>query len=68
MYLYSDGFIEERNKDGDLFDINQLQESIKRNYPLTLINSIENTVNAIMAWHGSEDLSDDLSIIGIEIK
>jgi len=68
MYLYSDGFIEERNKDGDLFDINQLQESIKRNYPLTLVKSLENTVNAIMAWHGSEHLSDDLSIIGVEIK
>jgi sigma-B regulation protein RsbU (phosphoserine phosphatase) len=68
MYLYSDGFIEERNKDGDLFDINQFQESIKSNYSLKLHESIDNTVNEIMSWHGSEHLSDDLSIIGIEIK
>ncbi len=68
MYLYSDGLIEERNKDGVLFDINRFQESIKTNYSLTLDKSIENTVNAIMSWHGNEHLSDDLSIIGIEIK
>jgi sigma-B regulation protein RsbU (phosphoserine phosphatase) len=68
MYLYSDGFIEERNKDGDRFDINQFQESIKSNYSLTLDKSIENTVTAIMSWHGSEHFSDDLSIIGIEIQ
>jgi sigma-B regulation protein RsbU (phosphoserine phosphatase) len=68
MYLYSDGFIEERNKDGDRFDINQFQESIKSNYSLTLDKSIEHTVTAIMSWHGSEHFSDDLSIIGIEIQ
>ena len=68
MYLYSDGLIEERNKDGDLFDINRFQESIKDNYSFTLDKSIENTVNAIMSWHGSKNLSDDLSIIGIQIK
>lgn len=68
IYLYSDGFIEERNKDGNLFDINRFQESIKSNYSLTLDKSIEHTVNAIMSWRGSEHLSDDLSIIGIEIK
>ena len=68
MYLYSDGFIEEINKDGKHFDINRFQESIKDNYSFTLDKSIENTVNAIMSWHGSKNLSDDLSIIGIQIK
>jgi sigma-B regulation protein RsbU (phosphoserine phosphatase) len=68
MYLYSDGFIEEMNKDGKHFDMNRFQESIKGNYSFTLDKSIEHTVNAIMSWHGSENFSDDLSIIGVEIK
>jgi sigma-B regulation protein RsbU (phosphoserine phosphatase) len=68
MYLYSDGFIEERNKDGDLFNINRFEESVKSHYSSTLDQSIENTLNAIISWRGSEHLSDDLSIIGIEMK
>ena len=68
MYLYSDGFIEETNINGELFEINQFQESLKNNYSSTIDKSIEQTVNAIISWHGSEHLSDDLSIIGIEMK
>jgi sigma-B regulation protein RsbU (phosphoserine phosphatase) len=68
MYLYSDGFIEERNQAGEMFDIEKFQESVKSNYSLTLDKSIENTLNAIVSWHGSEHLSDDLSVIGIEMK
>ena len=68
MYLYSDGFIEETNTNGEIFDINQFQESLKNNYSSTIDKSIEQTVNAIISWHGSEHLSDDLSIIGIEMK
>ena len=68
MYLYSDGFIEETNTNGELFDINQFQESLKNNNASTIDKSIEQAVDAIIAWHGDEHLSDDLSIIGIEIK
>jgi phosphoserine phosphatase RsbU/P len=68
MYLYSDGFIEETNTNGEIYDINQFQESLKNNYSSTIDKSIEQTVNAIISWHGSEHLSDDLSIIGIEMK
>ena len=68
MYLYSDGFIEETNTNGELFDINQFQESLKNNDASTIDKSIEQAVDAIIAWHGDEHLSDDLSIIGIEMK
>ena len=68
MYLYSDGFIEETDKDGKHFDVNRFQESVKSHYSSTLDQSIENTLNAIISWRGSEHLSDDLSIIGIEMK
>ena len=68
MYLYSDGFIEETNTNGELFDINQFQESLKNNDASTIEKSIEQAVDAIIAWHGDEHLSDDLSIIGIEMK
>ena len=68
MYLYSDGFIEETNTNGELFDINQFQESLKNNNASTIDKSIEQAVDAIIAWHGDEHLSDDLSIIGIEMK
>jgi sigma-B regulation protein RsbU (phosphoserine phosphatase) len=68
MYLYSDGFIEETNTNGELFDINQFQESLKNKDASTIDKSIEQAVDAIIAWHGNEHLSDDLSIIGIEMK
>ena len=68
MYLFSDGLIEESNKYGEQFGMNQFQELIKSDYSLTLDKSIENTVSAIKSWHGSEHLSDDLSIIGVELK
>jgi sigma-B regulation protein RsbU (phosphoserine phosphatase) len=68
MYLYSDGIIEETNENEEQFEINRLQESLKRNYSVTIDKSIEQMVDAIISWHGSEHLSDDLSIIGIEMK
>jgi len=68
MYLYSDGLIEETNKDGKHFEIDRFQELVKSHYSSTLDQSIENTLNAIISWRGSEHLSDDLSIIGIEVK
>ena len=68
MYLYSDGIIEETNGEDDQFEIDRLQESLKENYASTIDTSIEQTVDTIISWHGSEHLSDDLSIIGIEMK
>ena len=68
MYLYSDGIIEETNEDEDQFEISRLQESLKEGRSSTIEKSIDQTVDAIVAWHGTEHLSDDLSMIGIEMK
>ena len=68
MYLYSDGIIEETNEDEDQFEMSRLQESLKEGRSSTIEKSIDQTVDAVISWHGSEHLSDDLSMIGIEMK
>ena len=68
MYLYSDGIIEETNEDEDQFEMSRLQESLKEGRSSTIQKSINQTVDAVISWHGSEHLSDDLSMIGIEMK
>ena len=68
MYLYSDGITEETNEVEDQFEISRLQESLKEGRSSTIDKSIDQTVDAIISWHGSEHLSDDLSMIGIEMK
>jgi sigma-B regulation protein RsbU (phosphoserine phosphatase) len=68
IYLYSDGLEEERNPSGQPFEMEGIEKAIKASASQPLEASIAHLVESAVDWHGSEHLSDDLSIIGIEIK
>jgi serine phosphatase RsbU (regulator of sigma subunit) len=68
MYLYSDGLLEEKNPSGELFKLDRLQSSLRKNLMRSLEESVKNIVDTVINWHGSKMLSDDISIIGIEIQ
>lgn len=68
LYLYSDGLLEEPNSDGESFELDRLQDSMKKSLTQSLDESVANIVDAVVDWHGGTNLSDDVSIIGIEMK
>ena len=68
LYLYSDGLVEEANSAREPFELERLRDSMKKNLARPLDESVANIVDAVVDWHGRPNLSDDVSIIGIERK
>ena len=66
VYLYSDGIIEERNRDGEMFGSGRLIESINQARAASLKESVDALIEQVQAWCGTDKINDDLSIVGME--
>ena len=68
LFLHSDGLSEERNSAGEMFGVNRIQRVIAKNREGSLIECVDELERAVIAWRGSENLRDDLSILALELQ
>ena len=68
LYLHSDGLSEERNSDGEMFGMQRIEESFRAQRGASLADSLESVVAQVVAWHGSELLSDDVAVMALELQ
>ena len=57
----------EANPDGDRFGMDRLRGAMADNRRMTLKESVDAIVERIVAWRGDGRLSDDVSILAVEI-
>ena len=67
IYVYSDGLVEEADSNNELFGSARLRESILQTRGMTLDESVDALMTAVLAWNGRDGLRDDGSIIALEI-
>ena len=68
LYIHSDGLDEQMTPEGELFGLERLRETIARTQTLSLSQSLDTLVRTVLDWNGSEHLSDDVSLLGLEIQ
>ncbi len=67
IYVYSDGLVEEADSSNELFGVDRLRASIRQTHGMTLDESVDALLTAVLAWGGRDGLRDDVSIIALEI-
>ena len=67
VYLHSDGLSEERNAAGEMFDNDQIAPVLRAARGEDLVASVETLIERVVAWHGTQDLNDDIAIVALEI-
>ena len=65
--LYSDGVTEESNHLDEPFGDERLLHALDETRGLTLDESVESLVGSVLSWHGATHLSDDLSVLAVEV-
>lgn len=68
IILYTDGIIEKKNINGELFGEKSLLESTKKHIEHTLDNQAHNIINDVLKFSGNTDLTDDLTILILRKK
>ena len=68
LYLYSDGVTEETNPDDEPFGDERLLHALDESRGLTLDESVQSLVDLVLSWRGAPHLSDDLSVLAVEIQ
>ena len=68
VYLHSDGLSEERDGDGEMFGMEQIEKIFRAQRDESLNHSLEAVVAEIVTWHGSEFLSDDIAVVALELQ
>ncbi len=68
LYLYSDGVTEETNPDGEPFGDERVLQALDESRELTLEESVQSLVESVLSWHGVTQLSDDLSVLAVEVQ
>ena len=67
VYLYSDGVLEAMNRKREIFDEARLLETIRAARVSGLHESVDSIVKAVLAWNGTGQVHDDLSILSVEL-
>jgi sigma-B regulation protein RsbU (phosphoserine phosphatase) len=68
LYLHSDGLVEERNKEGEIYGRERLKTAISQTQTMALQASLDFCVNHVISWGGGENLKDDVSMIVVQIE
>jgi len=66
LVIYSDGLVEEKNEAGDLFGIDRLRSAVQEAASRPIKEMVESLVQQVIAWRGTDHLSDDLTILAVE--
>jgi len=67
LFVFSDGLYEEHDREDVEFGIERLVASLDGQRERSLEDALQATKQRLFDWHGSRDLSDDFSILGVEI-
>ena len=68
VYLYSDGVSEETNAEDEPFGSDRLMQALDALRSAPLPDSVQSLVDSVIDWRGDSRLSDDLSLLAIEVK
>jgi sigma-B regulation protein RsbU (phosphoserine phosphatase) len=66
LYLYSDGIVEARGKDGTAFGVKRLLERIEQDRAVPLPDSLALLLRAARDWCGEVPPHDDISLLAVE--
>jgi sigma-B regulation protein RsbU (phosphoserine phosphatase) len=67
MFLYSDGFPDAMNPDGERFGEARLQEAISQSRAEPLRVGLPSLLGEIAQWQGGERPQDDISLLAVEL-
>ena len=67
LYLYSDGVSEETNPEDEPFGNDRLMQALDASRAAALDDSVQSLVDSVLDWHGATRLSDDLSVLAVEL-
>lgn len=67
LIIYSDGIIECKDKNNNIFDENTFIQYIKESKNTNLNDMIKNLKKRLIEWSGKEEFEDDISLLAIEI-
>lgn len=68
LYLHSDGLTEEVNAQKEQYGDERLLIAINDSQTFGLSDAVESLVAKVIDWHGENHLSDDVSILAIEVS
>jgi len=69
LYLHSDGLYEERKPDTrEMYGRERMQQILSQHSARPFSESIGKLVESVVAWRGDEPFSDDVAIIGCQIR
>lgn len=68
LFLYTDGTVEYRNKDGALFGVDRFHAEISGLKGLPLTAHIDGIINGIMEFGDQISPQDDLTLLGVEFN
>ena len=66
LFLYSDGLVDCRNHAGVSYTSTRLTDRIKAGRAATLAEVVESIRADVLQWRGSEEMADDVSLLGLE--
>ena len=67
LIMYSDGVTECNNAGEEFFNLDSLRDFVDRRRREPLNEVFDELRNALVAWHGSEQFDDDISVLGLQI-
>ena len=68
VVLYTDGLIEEEGLNDEIFSQERLAETIQKLGTLATKELLTKTLDEIRRFSGHQDLSDDVCLLGVEVK
>jgi len=69
LYLHTDGLYEERNPETrEQFGRDRMQLELRAASERPFMESLDGLIQSITRWRGSDELSDDIAVLGCEIR
>jgi sigma-B regulation protein RsbU (phosphoserine phosphatase) len=69
LYLHSDGLYEERHPETrEEFGRTRMQQALCAAADEPFVVSLDNLLQSVIDWHGSEALSDDVAVMAVSVK
>lgn len=68
IYLYSDGILEARNPDEELYGKDRLQHLLEKSRKASLTDSVETILTEISDFTKDAGFEDDVSVLALELK
>lgn len=68
ILLYTDGMIEEEGRNQELFSVERLADTIHKFAGLSTKEILSRTIAEIRQFSGRQELSDDICLVGVEVK